>query len=369
MDQKEILVIHGNQPETMVKKILAKAQIEHLIGEKHRRIVLKPNLVVSEPAEKGATTHPELVLGAIEYLQEKGFTNIVVMEGAWVGDRTQKAFKVCGYEEIAHKTGVALIDTQKEESYEKQVEGVTLHICACVKEEDYLINFPVLKGHCQTTMTCALKNMKGLIPNSEKRRFHTMGLMKPIAYLNKAIRQDFIVVDALCGDPDFEEGGNPVFRGQVFAARDPVLCDSYGCSLLGYEKEEVAYLSLAEALGVGSSTVDQKKIHFLNLPTQGGTLPSPTGLAKALGNVVEQKSACSACYANVICALKALKERGTGRNIFLKKEKIAVGQGFQKEKGLIGVGTCTGNFTHHVKGCPPDTAKIIEFFEKISEGD
>ena len=32
---------------------------------------------------------------------------------------------------------------------------------------DFLINVPVMKGHCQTKITCALKNMKGLIPNSE----------------------------------------------------------------------------------------------------------------------------------------------------------------------------------------------------------
>ena len=61
--------------------------------------------------------------------------------------------------------------------------GETLQICSCVRDWDYLINVPVLKGHCQTNITCALKNLKGLIPNSEKRRFHTMGLHRPISLL------------------------------------------------------------------------------------------------------------------------------------------------------------------------------------------
>lgn len=52
--------------------------------------------------------------------------------------------------------------------------------------------------------------MKGLIPNTEKRRFHALGLHKPIAHLNMGIHQDFIVVDNICGDLDFEDGGNPV---------------------------------------------------------------------------------------------------------------------------------------------------------------
>ena len=42
----------------------------------------------------------------------------------------------------------------------------------------------LLKDHCQAAVTCALKNHKGVIPNSEKRRFYTLGLHKPTAHLN-----------------------------------------------------------------------------------------------------------------------------------------------------------------------------------------
>ena len=58
-----------------------------------------------------------------------------------------------------------------------------LEICREAKSLDFLINVPVMKGHCQTKITCALKNMKGLLPNREKRHFHAMGLHKPIAHL------------------------------------------------------------------------------------------------------------------------------------------------------------------------------------------
>ncbi len=75
---------------------------------------------------------------------------------------------------------------------------------------DYLINMPVLKGHCQTNITCALKKTwKAVYLIRKKRRFHTMGLHKPIAYLNKILKQDLIVVDGIIGDLNFEEGGKP----------------------------------------------------------------------------------------------------------------------------------------------------------------
>lgn len=75
-----------------------------------------------------------------------------------------------------------------------------------------------------------------LIPNSEKGVF-ILGLHKPIAHLNNmGIRQDFIVVDNICGDLDFEDGGNPVVMNRVLTGRDPVLMDAYVVqSLMHYE--------------------------------------------------------------------------------------------------------------------------------------
>ena len=97
-----------------------------------------------------------------------------------------------------------------------------LEICREAKSLDFLINVPVMKGHCQTKITCALKNMKGLLPNREKRHFHAMGLHKPIAHLAVGLPQDFILVDNICGDWDFEDGGNPVEMNRLIAGRSAV---------------------------------------------------------------------------------------------------------------------------------------------------
>lgn len=91
------------------------------------------------------------------------------MEGSWVGDRTEESFEVCGYTALAEKYGVQLIDAQKEPAVIKNCSGMELHLCRCATETDFMINVPVMKGHCQTHITCALKNMKGLLPNKEKR--------------------------------------------------------------------------------------------------------------------------------------------------------------------------------------------------------
>ena len=176
-----IYVNYGQDPGRMVQEILTHMQIERSIPE-NALIGIKPNLVVAKPSTSGATTSPALVGGIIEYLKAKGRNNIVILESSWIGERTSRAFEVCGYNELALKYGVQLIDLQRDSCTAHQAGGMEIAVCDAVTRLDYLINVPVLKGHCQTKITCALKNLKGCIPNSEKRRFHTMGLHKPIAY-------------------------------------------------------------------------------------------------------------------------------------------------------------------------------------------
>ena len=69
-----------------------------------------------------------------------------------------------------------------------------------------------------------------------------MGLHKPIAHLNTGIHQDFIVVDNICGDLDFEDGGNPVVMNRIWTAMDPVLVDAYVCQQLHYKVSDVPYV-------------------------------------------------------------------------------------------------------------------------------
>ena len=113
------------------------------------------------------------------------------MEGSWVGDNTQSAFSAAGYREVSRRYNVPLIDLQKDSYTEYDAKGMKIALCDKVAAVDYMINMPVLKGHCQTTITCALKNCKGMIPNKEKRRFHTLGLHKPIAHLGVIAPQPF----------------------------------------------------------------------------------------------------------------------------------------------------------------------------------
>jgi uncharacterized protein (DUF362 family) len=377
MEKHEILVIYGGDPAAMAYRIAEEAELADLIGGRGKRIGLKPNLVVSRPASEGATTHPGIAAGLIEYLRRFGFDNLVILEGSWVGDRTADAFGICGYRKLAEETGVELVDTQKDRSRPCDCRGMKIEICDSARAVDFMINLPVMKGHCQTLLTCALKNNKGIIPDAEKRRFHRLGLHKPIAHLNTAVRGGFILVDGICGDPDFEEGGNPVPAGRLFAARDPVLCDAWAAEQMGLDAADVPYIGLAEKLGVGTADTGKAAVRELNRAADGapgsgagGAWGSGAGAGgrgpgdkiRKLAAFVREEGACSACYASLIFALSRLD----GRELGTIREKIAVGQGFRGKRGNAGVGACCAAFVRNCPGCPPSGAAVLRFLRNAA---
>ena len=182
-----------------------------------------------------------------------------------------------------------------------------MEITSRALDADFLIDLPVLKGHCQTLMTCALKNLKGCLPDREKRRFHADGLIEPIAALGATLKPALTIVDSICGDLNFEEGGNPVQTNRMYLGTDPVQIDAYGCRLMGLlmglQIEDVPYIQLAEKWGAGSTTIRDGDIITLNEPAESRTYPVPSGIVRSLTHQVNADSACSACYASIVRGL------------------------------------------------------------------
>ena len=386
MEKNQIYKIYGTDYKEMTKSLLEVSGLASMIP-RDAGIGIKPNLVTPTPAEYGATTHPELVAAIIEYLQEHGFKRMVILESSWVGDRTSDAYEYCGYRQLTEKYKVPFIDIQKEAGETFDCEGMKLKIYKDLDEIDFMINVPVMKGHGQTRVTCALKNMKGLLPNSEKRRFHTMGLHKPIAHLATRVRQDFIVVDHICGDLELEDGGNPVETNCVMTGADPVLMDAYVCHLLGYAPYDVEYIRLAEKLGCGSTDLENCRISVFGKKGTGeeggveklrefsATDRDPFEAQRKAADrlldisyAVEDADSCSACYASLAPAILRLKDEGLYEKLTDKLNgKIAIGQGFSGKTGWAGVGNCCAGFENYVPGCPPDEEAVYAMLLELLE--
>ena len=84
--------------------------------------------------------HTEIVEGVIRYLQEAGFRNLSVCEGSWVGDRTDDALLVCGYDTMLKRLEVPFVDLQKDKSRLVDCAGMKIRICEEPLSADFLIN-------------------------------------------------------------------------------------------------------------------------------------------------------------------------------------------------------------------------------------
>ena len=361
MHQRLHVVYTDNPSLELLGPVLDQIQLP----ERDAKIALKPNLVVAKPSESGATTDPRLVETVIQYLQNKGYTNISIMEGSWVGDSTKRAFKVCGYEEISRKYKVPLIDLKQDARVSVEVEGTTLEVCASLWQADYLINMPVLKAHCQTKVTCALKNLKGCIPDSEKRRFHSMGLHRPIALLNKVLKSNLVIVDGIIGDLTFEEGGTPVYMGRVIIGEDPVAIDAYAAELLGYHPHDIHHLQIAEELGVG--TADSARLEIVeHNQAEKSRVEELTAqrVVDRYAGYIDEREACSACFGSLIHALYRYEERH-GR--LPRNLQIAIGQGFKESSPSIHPGNRqVYSGVAMLSRMPPAAARILQRLEELA---
>jgi uncharacterized protein (DUF362 family) len=355
-----LFVTYGSSPGEMATALLEQA--DPLVGaDRSISIGIKPNLVVAKPASSGATTSPDLVEAVIEYLYSRGFRRVYIMESSSVGVDTVDAFAACGYEEVARRTGAQLVDLKRTRTVDVTVDGYRIAVFSRVLEVDYLINMPVLKAHCQTLITCALKNLKGCIPDSEKRRFHRLGLHEPIARLNRAVKSDFVIVDALCGDLTFEEGGSPVRMDRIVACEDPVAADAYCARLIGLDPQSVEYIRLAARYGVGRA--EPVTVIESGEPDACSELPESGGLVARLTRDVHSKQACSACYGGLVHALYRLQEWGARRALNVD---LYVGQGY---RGVslegFGIGNCVDRASKCVRGCPPRAEDIVRALREL----
>lgn len=354
----KIYQIYGGDAHAMTLSLLEAANAIKRVPA-GGSVALKPNLVIAGTPESGATTHPGVLSGAIEYFRDHGVKDISVIEGSWVGDETMRAMRRAGYDKVCAKYDVPFYDLKKDKTRPVNTAVGKIDVCCRALDAGLLVDLPVLKGHCQTVMTCALKNLKGCLPDREKRHFHAMGLTNPIAALGAALKPGLIIVDSICGDLNFEEGGTPVQTNRMYLGTDAVQIDAYGASLMGLRLDEVPYIELAEEYGGGSTRFEMADIVNLNAPTDAAGYPKPSGIVASLTRKVRQDRACSACFANLVRALYA---SGYGKDL-----DICIGQGWQdKAFDGMGIGKCCKGATRCVMGCPPSAGAIADALEDIA---
>ncbi|HID91328.1 TPA: DUF362 domain-containing protein, partial [Candidatus Bathyarchaeota archaeon] len=219
------------------------------------KVLIKPNYMMPKHPRTAVTTDPRVVEAVADTVVEAG-GNPIIGEGSVVGHDTGVSFRVVGAREISERTGVPLIDLNRDEAVEVEVPGGkalrSVKIARTVLECDRIIGVPKIKTHHSTLVTCCLKNMKGVIPGREKHVTHLSGLHQAIVDLNKVVKPDLSIVDGILSmegpGPGF---GRPVPTNLIVAGFDPVAVDSTVCRIMDIDPSDVLHIRLAAEQGLG----------------------------------------------------------------------------------------------------------------------
>ena len=137
--------------------------------------LLKPNLFQVKGPETGATTDMRVVIAVHELLKEQDSKSILGECSATSSyARPDMVFDGLGIKKLCEEHGIKLNILDREHPVKRTIKGVILNDFWFPETATThpVINFPTLKTHVLTTLTCAVKNLFGLQQGGTKAHHH-----------------------------------------------------------------------------------------------------------------------------------------------------------------------------------------------------
>lgn len=226
-------------------------------------VLVKLNLFSPHDPDDAVTTHPELVKQVVQLCFEAGAGRV------WVGDSPVGTHPDA---ELWSRTGMtaAVAGTNAElKSWHVRQTSIpcgseTLAVPAWFSEVDAVISLAKLKNHCLTTMTCALKNVYGIVSGQAKAQFHTkypspLAMSAFLVSVFAALRPRLTIGDAVVAmEGNGPARGTPLPVGALLASRDAVALDAVACTPLRITPRLVPMIRLAAEAGLG--VMDESRI-------------------------------------------------------------------------------------------------------------
>ncbi|MCK4925500.1 MAG: DUF362 domain-containing protein, partial [Spirochaetes bacterium] len=120
-----------------------------------------------------------------------------------------------------------------------------------ILEEAFVISVPVLKDHCFTVTTIAMKNMFGIAPapfyagSWNKSKLHSPSTHRSVVDVCLYRKPSLSVVDASTALSGGHLWGREKKLRLILASFDPVAADAAGSELLGHDPRKIEYLRLS----------------------------------------------------------------------------------------------------------------------------
>jgi predicted dehydrogenase len=257
-DVVAVLRVGDNVEETVGQSIEMLGGIRGIRND--ALVVIKPNICFPKNLKNMINTDLK-VLEAVVNIVKKKTKNVLVIESDSASGTAEKKADGVGVLGLVKKLDVEFFNLSHDEVEEHKVADIPILIPRTVLKADYVINVPKVKTNSFVVLSIAMKNMFGIIASKRKSQFHKR-LSDVLVYLNKTVRQDFVVADGIVA----MEGlgpiqGKPVNLGLIVTGKSPITVDAACCHIMDFNPYAVEPLWKAHQQGMGE--IDAGKIRFL----------------------------------------------------------------------------------------------------------
>ncbi len=220
-----------------------------------KRILLKPNLVETEPGAIHINTHPSVVYGAAQAFLKLGAHRVMVAEGPGHCRDTLLLLEESGLAEMLWEDRIPFIDLNYDHGYSvKNISRysslVNLTFPETLRQVDWVVSLAKLKTHHWAGITLSMKNLFGVMPGSyygwPKNVLHYAGVDGAILDIVSALKPQFAIVDGIVGmEGDGPIMGTPKPAGVLVMGRNLPAVDATCARIMGIDPHRVRYLAEA----------------------------------------------------------------------------------------------------------------------------
>ena len=228
-----------------------------------QKVLLKPNMLSAKDPARAITTHPILVEATAREVRRCGGIPYIGDSPGGAIRGVRRVWANTGMEEMAERAGIELVNFEASGSKGIEFGRYKFFVSKPVLEADVIINLPKLKTHSLTLLTCAVKNMFGVIPGFRKGELHKL-FPKPVEFaemlvhLYKLVTPSLNIVDAVVAmEGNGPSSGSPFELGVMLAGEDGVAVDAVASRMIGFPDGFIDTTRLAAAMELGEGDIEE----------------------------------------------------------------------------------------------------------------
>ncbi len=231
------------------------------------KVGIKANLVTGSNPENAVTTHPQILKALCELINERG-ASVVIGDspgGLYTPAFVKNVYKASGLNDLEKEPLITLNQdfSVKEGENPDAVSLKTFSYTGWLDNCDVIINVSKLKTHAMMGMSCAVKNMFGIIPGTTKPEYHMrfpeeMAFANVMVDLNEFFKPSLYIVDGIDGmEGNGPTAGEKRHVGVLLSSKKPYALDMVCAHLIGMELKDVATLIAARDRGLGPNDISE----------------------------------------------------------------------------------------------------------------